>query len=278
MNSVQLLSQAFAKAHAIDAAKILEKLPVEETAQFLTEITPELAANIAKLMAPLTASKCLNGIDASRAATILTKLPLDVIAILLRRIDEPKRLEILQNLSGEVVSRLNLLLKFSANTAGALMDPQVFTLSDDSTVKEALKLILKNPRFVLHHIPVLNRQYKFVGLIKYVRELMLTEPEALISSVMHTDVGYLSPTSSRDAVFAHPGWQVYHELPVIDEKGVFLGVVSYQTILGLENETRVSARPGHIQDAGKALGELYWIGMSAFFKGATSLVNTEKKR
>ena len=156
------------------------------------------------------------------------------------------------------------------------MDPQIFTLLDDITVEEALELIRKHPEQVFYHIPVIDREHALLGLIS-IRKIMLSQPDALISSVMDTGVGQLSPWSNREAILAHPGWRIYHDLPVVDENGVFLGIISYQMVRRLEDEIRGTKRTGPAHDAGKALGELYWIGMSAFFKGATSVANLDEK-
>lgn len=277
MNCEQLLSRAFAKAHALDAARIVEQLPGDQQVQTLTELSPELAARIIWHLVPSAAAGCLEGMDTRRAAAIMRSLATDTAAILLRRMDAQERSAILNALPHENMRSLQLLLRFPKDTAGALMEPQVFTLPDDLIVREALKLIRRHPRFMLHHIPVIDREHVLVGLIKHVRDLLQAKPEATIATVMHSGVGRLLPNSTREAILVHPGWQVFQELPVVDESGVFLGVISYQTIRRLEAETRERDRAGAAHDAGTALGELYWIGMSAFFKGATTLASPDKK-
>jgi len=81
---------------------------------------------------------------------------------------------------------------------------------------------------------------------------------------------------SREAMLVYPDWQIYHDLPVVNENGIFLGIVDYRTIRRLENELR-TGKTGIQHDTGKALGELYWLGLSAFFKGAASAVNPDKQ-
>lgn len=105
---------------------------------------------------------------------------------------------------------------------------------------------------------------------------MLSEPEASVYSVMQTGIGQFSPNSNREAILAHPDWRTYHDLPVVDETGRFLGVIDYQTIRRLESDIKESIRPRSAYDTGKALGELYWIGMSAFIRGATTVVSPDK--
>ena len=156
------------------------------------------------------------------------------------------------------------------------MDPQVFTLFDDIKVKEGLRTARKHPEHVFFHIPVINREQIFCGLVN-IRELLIAEPELPVISIMHTGIGRLLPNANRETILAHPSWRIYHELPVIGQNGTFLGLVSYQTVRHLEDELQKSAPYNPLADAGKALGELYWVGMSAFVKGAVSLLKPEKK-
>jgi Mg/Co/Ni transporter MgtE len=123
---------------------------------------------------------------------------------------------------------------------------------------------------------VINREQILLGLVN-IRELMVSEPETRVASVMHSGIGKLLPNANRITILAHPDWRIYHELPIIDQTGVFLGLISYQTVRRLKDEVQESHRSRPLYDAGKALGELYWVGMSAFFKGAASFMNPEKK-
>ena len=275
-DSVQRLSKEFIKEHSLDAAKILEKLPVEETVQFVKEIPPDLAAKVTNLMPPYMVAQCLEQIDDKRAALIIEKLSIEVAVALLRRVEESKRLAIVEVLPDDIMKSLSLVLKFSEHTAGALMDPQVFTLFDDISIKEAIKDIRGNPEHVFYHIPVINREQVLLGVVN-IRELLISEPELRVASVMHTGIGKLLPNANRETILAHPDWRLYHELPVVDQTGVFLGLISYQVARRLEDEVQESARSTPLSDAGKALGELYWVGMSAFLKGAASVMKPEKK-
>ena len=55
------------------------------------------------------------------------------------------------------------------------------------------------------------------------------------------------------------------------------GPPSTPTHRKLENEVKEIRPTTHVDDAGKALGELYWLGISAFLKGAAAAIEGEKK-
>jgi magnesium transporter len=274
--SMQRLSQEFIKEHPVDAARILEQLPTDNIVKFLTDVPPVLAAKVSNFIPPLKASKYLENLDYKKAAAIIEKLTVEVATALLRRVEESKRLAILEVLPDDIMKLLSLVLQYPENTAGALMDPQVFTVFDDISVKEAIKEIRSNPEHVFYHIPVISREQVFLGLVN-IRELMIAEPESRVASVIHTGIGTLLPNANRETILAHPDWRIYHELPVVDQTGIFLGLISYQVVRRLEEEVQGGAQSTPLSDAGKALGELYWVGMSAFLKGAASFMKPEDK-
>lgn len=275
MNSEEVLALRFIKSHPVDAARLLEQLPAESTMKFLGECPPTISARIVEFLTPSLATLSLEKMAPKTAADVVAELPLDIAAIQLRPMNEASRAEILAGLPGEISQPLETALKFVENTAGALMDQQAFVLQDDLTVGEALNLFKTTKLHLYYYAPVINRDREFVGVTS-VRTLMLSEPDDSVVSLTESSTATLSPTSTREAILAHPAWRVYPDLPVVDENGVFLGVIAYQVIRQLETDTQASGAVRPAYDAGRALGELYWIGMSAFFKGAAALVTEER--
>ena len=269
MDSDLLISSRFIDEHPVDAARILEQLPIEDTAAFLKEVSPRLAAAVMGRMDSMTAARYLEWLGAKQAAGILGNLRLEIASLLLRRSDERTRETILDFVPREVAEPLRSVLNFSEDTAGALMDPRVFTLFDDGCVKEALKHMRKRPQHLIYYVYVLNRDQLFTGYTN-LRELMLADPNAQIASVMHTDMGHLSPKLNRTAILEHPDWHRFHALPVVNGKGVLLGTLGYQTLRRLEHEENQGPRAESATEAGTALAELYRIGVVGLLKWVAS--------
>jgi magnesium transporter len=269
MDSDLLISSRFIEEHPVDAARILEGLPIEDTAAFLKEVSPRLAAAVVGRMDSMTAARYLERMGAKRAADILAKLHLEIASLLLRRSDERTKEAILGSVPREVSEPLRSVLDFPEGTAGSLMDPRVFTIFEDGYVKEALKHMRKRPEHLIYYVYVLNRDQVFTGYTN-LRELMLADPNAQIASVMHTDMGHLSPKLNRTAILEHPDWQRFHALPVVNGKGVFLGALGYQTLRRLEHEENQGPRAESATEAGTALAELYRIGVVGLLKWVAS--------
>jgi len=52
-------------------------------------------------------------------------------------------------------------------------------------------------------------------------------------------------------------------------------VLSYQIVRQLESEKNRQTRGADLTKASKALGELYWLGISSLVTGASTLVSSE---
>jgi Mg/Co/Ni transporter MgtE len=276
MDSDLLISSRFIDAHPVDAARILEPMPVEDTAYFLEEVSPRLAAAVMGLMDSMTAARCLELVAAKKATEIVANLPQQISPLLLRRCDERTRQVILETMPHEVAKPLRSVLDFAEGTAGALMDPRVFTLFEDGYVREALRHMRKRPKHLIYYVYVLNRDQVFTGYTD-LRELMLADPGLQISSVMRTDMGHLSPRLNRAAILDHPDWHRFHALPVLNEKGVFLGALGYQTLRRLEHEENQGPRAESAREAGTALAELYQIGVAGLLKWVATTAGSSKE-
>jgi len=276
MNSKFILSHQFLNSHPLDAARILEQLPIEETAIFLKNIPASPSANVVRLLDSEYAVRCLECIGIRGIVSIFENLPLEIASIYLRRMDTNLQINIIDSLSPENAKPIKTVLYFPEGTAGALMDPRVFTLPDDVTVREALKRLRKHPQHVIHFIYIVNREDKLVGFIN-MRELLLSPLNTHISAVMHTKFIPLSAKLTRQAILVHPGWHEFHSLPVVDNSGRFLGVIGYQTLRSLEYESMEKSQEKIVDSTGHALGELYWIAISGIINGAGSFFRDKTK-
>lgn len=277
MRSEQTLALEFASAHPIEAADVLSQLPPEDRLRFISENSPDIVASLFRLMDPTTVSDDLANAENPNACEIVARLPMEIAAVLLRRLKEEKRAMILTGLPEAFQERLKFLLHYRENSVGASMDTQVLTFFDDLDIKNAVELISTQPKYVLFYIPVIDRQHRFIGVVG-IRELMLAPPTAPLESIMEPGIATLSPESDLETIASHQGWMIFHELPVVDRNGVFLGVLSHRVLRRLQIEAEESDSSDHLVDTGRALGELYWLGISALAKGASSIVSSVKDK
>jgi len=271
MNSDLLILESFIKHHPADVARIVEQQKIEDSAALLQEIPFELAVEFFRHLESYMAVRCLEILDADRAAAIVEKLPLQVVAVFLRQVNEELRETILGLVAEETAIPLRRMLSYPQGSAGALADPQVLTLPDDIAVKEALRRVQKRPENAIYYLYLVNRNQALSGVIT-LRELLLGHSGEPLSAVMSAEVQWLHADLGFQAIINHPAWQEYHALPVVDDSGMLLGVVRYETLRRIEKESNKGVLPRHALTASASLGELYKIGLSSLVRSVTTPV------
>ena len=200
-------------------------------------------------------------------------MTIDSSDLILRRIDPDTRSSIFASLPHELRSAYEIRLRYPPFSAGSLMDPLAPTLTEDVTVKEAYRLLRKLPEGLVYHVFVVKRNKQLSGFVT-LRQLMTAESQEPIHMVMQRIDGCLHPEMGRAVIMAHPAWRNHPILPVATQDGIFLGAISFRTMKLLE-EAEGSWHEGG-RDAGTALGELYWLGLMAMFKGAVSSLRSRE--
>jgi magnesium transporter len=272
MESELMLAVEFMKNHPTDAARILESIPAEEGALFLREVPATVAGGVVRVMDSVHAAAVLAPLAAEEASAIVKELPMECGAVLLRRVGEELQRSIVEALPSDVRDPLERILRYAEGTVGALMDPEVLVLPSDISVEDALRRIREHPEHMMSYIYVVDREGFLRGCVS-IRELMRAGQDAEVSAVMRADVVRLTAGLNREAIVTHTGWGEFHALPVVDEKGFFLGAIHYETLRELERKKREESGVEPLAGAGRALGELFWVGMSGLIRGTLAAVD-----
>ena len=271
MEAAKQLARNFTQAHSSDAALILERLTPETAARYVEGLPPRLGAGLLQRMVPAFGAQCVACLSAVPFEQIIAALPLDRAAGLLRRLDSEQQERLLQQAPTGLAALLGRLLRHPENCAAALLDPRVLALPQDITVSEALARVRQLPSQALYYLYVIDREQKLVGVLN-LRELMLAAPKIPLTAVMHREVSAVTALADRSAILDHPGWHQVHALPVVDDHGIFLGVLRYETLRRLESESRSTPPTGDALSAVLTLGELCWVGLASVLTDLTTSV------
>ena len=253
---VESLAERFAADHPDEAALALAELPPAAAAAFLERVEPSLAADIAQHMTARESAACVRCLPPERAAAVLREMPREAVASTLRRLAPEEREGLLDLLPASTSHVVRRLLRYPEGTAGALVDPVVLTVPARLTAGEALESVRRDPKHLRDFVYVVDEREHLVGVTD-LRGLMSADPGAPLEAIMVTDVHRISARSGHQAILEHPGWDDVHTLPVVDERGVLVGVVRHETARRLARRSRRRVAAG---TPVAALAELYWSG------------------
>ncbi len=279
MNPYNRLSMAFVRDHPDMAAQVLEGFPAEEVAGFLATMGPVTAAGIVAHFTPGFAASCLQAGETPVAGEIFTRLLPDLQIVLLRQLDRDIREALLATLKPDQANYLRRLIPYPEGTAGALMQAPMVTVSDEVTVRDAVKRVKRIRRGMKFYVYVTNKAGQLVGVLT-LHELINAPPASVISQVMHRQLISLSPEQSAQSVSNSPYWQEYYALPVTDEDNILLGVIRHKTIRRIQEQLTkqdaISEGLGLFMSAGALFSTAAAFSLSTLIATGTSLTQDSR--
>lgn len=256
---VNELCQVFLERHASDAVRLLESKGPADAASLLAELPPETAAAALGRMDPSISSAVLAKLPGQTPATLLVRLDPQRGAAILRRVSKETRAALLKGMPADKRRPLELLLSYPENTVGARMDPLYPCLPEDLTLAEAVERVRDSrERNGLFWFSI-NRDQKLTGVVS-VRELLSRDSGRRISETAHRVGQHVSALTDVASIGLSAELMRLNALPVIDEKGVYLGAIRQESVIELDESEEFAT--DSIQAAGSALGELYRLGLS----------------
>ena len=255
----------FIRTHAAEAARVLEGCPQDELAAFLAAVPADLGAMLLDTMEVSSAARGLDHIAPERAAALIASVPQPRAVALMRGMAEGARGRALRALPSDSRDHLERVLSLRAYTVGAYMDPRVLTLPPETTVAGAIALVRGAPEHAAHILYVVDRLHRLAGVVS-LKGLLAGEADEPVASLMVRRVVSLRVRDSLASVQVDPSWLKYRMLPVLDEHGMFAGVLRHYTLREVQDRENRSGNPS--TRASAALGDLYRIGLAAMFSSA----------
>lgn len=203
--AIEVLHRLFERRKAADA---LGEMDPEDAARLYTELSHEERLQILTRMAP------------DDAVDLLEELPPDMVRDLLARLTREDSVE------------LSELLSYEPDTAGGLMSPDVVAVRADSTVADAIETLRKEAEEAetLYYAYVVDDHDTLIGVLA-LRDLVLAKPDQRIRSIVRTELVSLPVDMDAEEVTNVFDKYNYLALPVVDEAGKLLGIVTVDDVM-----------------------------------------------
>ena len=165
--------------------------------------------------------------DDARAAGLLGDMDPDDAADIVRDLSYEKAETLLRLMGVEDATEIRRLLGYKDGTAGGMMTTQFVAVKADNTVGETIEVLreLDDDHPTVHYVYVLNDYDEFVGVLS-LRTLVLTDDARPVRDVMFDDVISATPDETEEDVAADIFKYELPAMPVVDEHGVLLGIVT----------------------------------------------------
>ena len=212
----------------------------EEREQFIALLSPEETAELVTEAPVQLAASIVSELEADVAALVMENLPSAVKADIVQELKEESAEELLSTMTPEDAEEVRRLTQYDTDSAGGLMETDVFRFQLDDTVGSLLRKVVEGEdqfeRYRGQHPYILDADGRLVGVVS-LRNLLRARRATPLGEIMTEAISVPPETDQDDLVDLfeeHP----FLGIPVVDADGLLLGAVSRENIAQAELERR----------------------------------------
>lgn len=216
------------RLHPSELAEIIGDLSSRDAARVVKSLDDETAADAFEHLDADVQQSIIEDLGEDRAADIIEEMDSDDAADLLGEMDEARRTALLAKIEDRAYAgELEDLVEYEPDTAGGLMTTDyvwIFPHRTTAATIAKIREIAPESEFI-YYLYVTDNDRKLLGTIS-LRTLLLALPTAFIHVLMDSDnVSVSADTSSEDVAATIARYDLL-AVPVLDDEGRMLGIVT----------------------------------------------------
>ena len=230
MSKVQLSvsHKRLEELHPADIADILEQLDPQQRANVFKQLDENQASDAVAEMEDEIQTEFIKDLDEHKASKVLGNMDPDDAAEIVRDLSYDRAEKLLYLMGAEDATEVRQLLGYKDGTAGGMMTTKYVSVPETATVNDTINELreLDEDHPPVHYVYVLDKSQCLVGVVS-LKSLALNNGNTLIKNVMYTEnLISASPEESEDEVSEDIFKYDLTAMPVVDEHGVLLGIVT----------------------------------------------------
>ena len=263
------------KQHPADLAQVFGELQDKDReAAFilLAERNGRLAMEAVSELGPEAGASLLATRSAEDIAKLAQEIPSDDAAALIDYLPESLSAAVLDLMRPKESGVVENLLEYREQTAGRIMNPNVFALSEDMTVGEAIRELQANRDVeMVFYLYVVDSRRHLVGVVS-LRRLLLVSPETPLKRIMTGDLISARADMDQEEVAQQVAAYNLLAIPVVDEENRLVGSITVDDVIDVikdeatEDIYRLAGVSGDehaFTPAGESLRKrLPWLGVN----------------
>ncbi len=235
LNIIRILD----KTHPADIAHLFRHLSIEDRKKLflIVRANDTLAADVLSEMGEPQWDELVADLDAQAASEIVQEMESDVAADLLGILEEDKAQEILKLMTDDEGAReVRKLLDYDEDSAGGIMNPEVFSVDEQLTVAEAIDRIRQSEQFeMVFYLYVIDHHRHLLGVIS-LRQLITSPPDRRLRQIMNPEPVYVTVDTDQEEVAREVEKYGLLAIPVVDAEHRLMGMVTVDDVIEVIRE------------------------------------------
>jgi magnesium transporter len=220
--------------HAADLADVVETLPSDKVAAFLSALSTDRAADVLEYLNEDLRAEVLEAMSTRDAAALVTQMTPDDRADVLEDLEEESADEILSAIPAPERAETEKLLAYEPDTAGGLMTTEFVSVSADMGVDEALAAVRRiarsERREAMNAIYTTDSDGRLKGVMS-LRELLAAPEGSKVADIAWQEVVSVPVSADREEVARLTREYDLIAIPVVDEAERIQGVVTVDDVI-----------------------------------------------
>lgn len=232
------LSAVIEDMESEDLAELVSEMPPENHATLFEKIPLEKAIAVFPLLELAIQKDMLGGLSNLRVAELMNEIDPDDRTALLESLPLDVTRQLLSTLTPRERAIAQKLLDFPEDSVGRLMTPDFISVKQDWTVQRCLDYIRRHgeDKETLNDIYVVDERGHLVDDLP-IREFLLSSPEDKVKELINQSyVALKASDPQEEAIQIFKKYSTRTAMPVVDEDGRLLGIVTIDDILHLEEK------------------------------------------
>lgn len=223
--------------HPADVADILEQLDPQQRGRVFEHLDSQQAAETMSELEDEYQADIIDDLSERRASELLAQMSPDDAADILGDLPYEKAEKLLWLMGVQDQSRIRSLLGYKERTAGGIMTPQFIAVHEDTTVGDAIEYIRSMGTNVdtVHYVYTVDIEGKLSGALS-LRSLVLADISSSVFDLATRDLITASPEDDQEQVADAISKYDLLAMPVVDETGALLGIVTVDDALDVLEE------------------------------------------
>ncbi len=223
-----------ARLHPADIADIVEELSRDDQRSVIETLDAEPAAETVSEIPAHMQVAILNSLPAGQVADIIEEMDPDEAADVLQELSPETSAEVLANMEAEEANEVRGLLGFEENTAGGLMTTEFIAMPENSTAEEVVQALKSFEGSIesVHAVYTVRGEEALAGTIP-LGKILVSDRNAVLSQLASETLTSVPFHADEKTVVDLFNKYDLLELPVVDDDGRLLGVVTADDVIEL---------------------------------------------